>query len=194
MQHHQTAVLILATLVLGLASSDAGASNYPPSYDICSTEETRDAGPFTVIRDFVNLSQRHMKLTVTYDGYLRDLYPDEDINIYVSINGKEALIAASPGTYDDAYVFLDSGPRNCGYCSKGWNPPGTCTGVVFAPQESGRWICAKPTTIEKEIFQWAFNQYGQLNAWNIEVAAEANGQWDSNGGTNYHVGFAPRGC
>ena len=188
----------LTAITLGLASTDAAASNYPPDYDVCSATETRYSGPFEVIRDFVDLYDDHMKLTVAYDGYLRDLYPDDQINIYIALNGNDAFIEALPGTHDDAYIFLDSGPRGCHWCGHGWNPPGSCDGVVFNQYESGKWICGTPTAIEDHLFEWAFNSnnygYGQLNAWDIELAAEAGGQWDSNFGANFDVRFEPRGC
>jgi hypothetical protein len=187
-------LLTLTALTLGLASTDAAASNYPPDYDVCSATETRYSGPFEVIRDFVDLYDDHMKLTVAYDGYLRDLYADDQINIYIVLNGNDAFIEALPGTHDDAYIFLDSGPRGCHWCGNGWNPPGTCDGVVFNQYESGKWICGTPTAVEDHLFEWAFNGYGQLNAWDIELAAEAGGQWDSNFGANFDVRFEPRGC
>lgn len=185
----------LCALALGLAAADATASNYPPDYDLCSVTETLYTGPFEVIRDFVDLYGDHMKLTVAYDGYLRDEYADEEINIYIRLNGNDAFIAASPGVHDDAYIFLDSGPRSCHWCGNGWNPPGSCDGVVFAPQQSGKWICSDPTPVEDHLFAWAFGPgYADLNAWDIELAAEADGEWDSNYGANFDVRFEPRGC
>ena len=181
-------------LALAAVATDAAASNYPPDYDVCNITETLYSGPFEVIRDFVNPSGGHMKLTVAYDGYLRDSHPDDQINIYIRLNGNDAFIEALPGANDDAYIFLDSAERNCGYCSNGWNPPGSCDGVVFAPQQSGQWICGEPTEVENHLFEWAFNGYGSLNAWDIELAAEANGQWDSNYGANFDLRFEPRGC
>lgn len=194
MQTRRTTLLTLCTLAVGLASTDAAASNYPPDYDICSVTETLYSGPFEVIRDFVDPWDDHMKLTAVYDGYLRDTYADDEINIYIRLNGNDAFIAASPGAYDDAYIFLDSGPRGCHWCGNGWNPPGSCDGVTFDPQQSGKWICSEPTEVEDHLFEWAFNGYGQLNAWDIELAAEANGEWDSNYGGNFDVRFEPRGC
>jgi hypothetical protein len=194
MQLRRPITLTLCGLALALASRDAAASNYPPDYDLCSVTETLYSGPFEVIRDFVDPWDDHMKLTVAYDGYLRDLYADDEINVYISLNGNDAFIQAASGTYDDAYIFLDSGPRGCHWCGNGWNPPGSCDGVVFEPQQSGKWICSEPTAVEDHIFEWAFGGYAQLNAWDIEVAAEANGEWDSNYGANFDGRFEPRGC
>lgn len=187
-------VITRCILALALTPTAAHASNYPPDYDICGVQETLYSGPFEVIRDFVDPWDQHYRLTVVYDGYLRDAHPDDEINLYVSLNGNDAMIEALPGVHDDAYVLLDSGPRGCHYCANGWNPPGSCDGVVFAPQESGKWLCSGPTELEQHMFFWAFDNLGQLNAWDIELAAEANGEWDSDYGNNFSVRFEPRGC
>lgn len=189
----RTLTYSLCTLALALASRDASASNYPPDYDVCGVNETAYTGPFEVIRDLVDLWDEHVKLTVAYDGYLRDLYPDDQINIYISINGNDAFIEAYPGAHDDAYIFLDSGPRACSYCYPG-SPYSHCQSIEWPPGSSGKWVCGQPTEIEEHMFYWAFNDNGQMNAWDIELAAEANGQWDSNYGSNYEVRLEPRGC
>lgn len=185
-------------LAFGLAftATDADASNYPPDYPICSVTETLYSGPFEVIRRLIDPYDSHVQLTVAYDGYLRDEYADDEINVYIRLNGQDALISAKAGTYDDAYIFLDSGPRACTWCANGnvpYNQP-ACEGIVFGPYESGRWVCGQPTQVEQHMFYWAFNNYGDLNAWDIELAAEANGEWDSNYGANFDVRFEPRGC
>jgi hypothetical protein len=182
---------------LSLVSGDAGASNYPPDYPICSVTETLYAGPFEAIRRLVDPWDSHVQLTIAYDGYLRDEYADDEINIYIRLNGHDALIEASPGTHDDAYIFLDSGPRACTWCANGnvpYNQSSACQGIVFGPYESGRWVCGQPNQVEQHLFFWAFNQNGDLNAWDIELAAEAGGEWDSNYGANFDVRFEPRGC
>ena len=194
---HSLSRIATAGLALGLSllAADASASNYPPDYPICSVIETQYSGPFEVIRKLIDPSDSHVQLTVAYDGYLRDDYADNEITIYLRLNGQDALISANPGSNDDAYVFLDSGPRACAYCGNGgFNYSSACEGVVFAPQESGRWICQNPSSIEQHVFFWAFNQSGDLNAWDIELAAEANGEWDSNYGANFDLRFEPRGC
>ncbi len=182
----------LAAAVACLAPKLAEASNYPPDYDICSIDDYAYTGPFELIRDTVRFNG-HAQLTVAYRGYLRDLYPEEDINIYVSLNGQDAFVGASAGLYDDAYIFLDSGPRACVWCSA--NPqqnPAACDGVVIPEYSGGIWHCEDPTALEQHLFHWAFNEWGQQNAWDIWLAAEANGQWDSNWGNNYYARFEPR--
>lgn len=186
--------ITLCTLALGLASTTAHASNYPPDYDMCSLTETLDSGPFRVIRDFVDPWDEHYKLTIVYDGYLRDQYADDQINFYVSLNGNSAMLDALPGVNDDAYVFLDSGPRGCFWCPNGPNPNSSCNNVTFDPYQSGKWICSYPSAVENHLFYWSHDEFGGLNAWDIELAAEAGGQWDSNYGGNFDVRFEPRSC
>ncbi|PRP93534.1 hypothetical protein [Enhygromyxa salina] len=179
---------LLMTVTL-LAPLRASASNYPPDYDVCGPDEYAYAGPFELILDTVDMKD-HAQLTVAYDGYLRDLYADEDINIYISLNGHDAFIGASAGVNDDAYIFLDSGPRNCVWCATNYSGnPSACDG--FEPQydSSGGWVCQAPSSLEEHMFFWAFDAWGDRNAWDIYVAAEANGAWDSNWGNNYYARF-----
>jgi hypothetical protein len=180
-----------ALLILLAAPEQASASNYPPSYDMCSIDDYAYTGPFELIRDVRKFHLTHVRLTVAYRGYLRDLYPDEDINIYISLNGNDAFLGASSGSYDDAYVTIDSGPRNCVWCSldgygEPWvgNPAG-CDGVEYPQNSGGVWSCEEPTPVEDHLFFWAFSPWGQQNHWDIQLAAEANGQWDSNWGANF---------
>lgn len=153
------------------AASHAEASNYPPDYDYCSLVETRSTGPFEVIRDWVQPD--HAKLTVAYRGYLRDYFADDEINIYIRLNGNDAFIPANPGANDDAYIFMNSGPRDC-----------------HMDMSTGSWLCSWPTPLEDHVFFWGWNQ-SMVNAWDIELAAEANGSWDSNWGYNYHARYEP---
>jgi len=44
------------------------------------------------------------------------------------------------------------------------------------------------------VFYWAFNEQYRQNAWDIHVAAESHGQWDSNWGNNYYGRFEPEHC
>ncbi|EYF01720.1 hypothetical protein [Chondromyces apiculatus] len=188
-----TATIPLALTLTTLAST-SDASNYPPSYDYCGRVDTALTGPFEIIRDHVDYGD-HMKLTVTYDGYLRDTFADEDINIYIRLNGHDAFIGANAGVNDDAYIFLDSGPRACFWCSPGgYNQNAACDEVEYPLYSSGMWLCSGPSPTEEHLFYWAFNEQGRLNAWDIEVAAEANGNWDSNYGSNYHARLEAVSC
>jgi hypothetical protein len=181
----------LAALLLFAATPQAEASNYPPDYDFCGPSDTVYTGPFELIRDTVDVD--HAKLTVAYDGYLRDDYPDDEINIYLWLNGHDAFLQASPGTYDDAYIFLNSGPRGCVWCSPGGvNQASVCDGLQYPPYSSGTWACADPSSVEAHIFHWAFGSGGVQNAWDIYVAAESHGHWDSNYGNNFYGRFEPR--
>ncbi|MBZ5711765.1 hypothetical protein [Nannocystis pusilla] len=190
----RSSAFILCTLALGLASTSAQASNYPPDYDMCSLTETLYSGPFEVIRDFVDPWDQHYKLTIAYDGYLRDDHADDEINLYVALNGHDAMLEAFPGAHDDAYVLLDSGPRGCYWCPNGPHAPDYCDDVTFDPYQSGKWLCSEPTAVEQHLFYWAFDGLGGLNAWDIELAAEAGGEWDSDYGNNFAVRFEPRSC
>jgi len=183
-----------AMLAAALIPTAAEASNYPPSYAVCGIEDHIVTGPFELIKETVDPSDGHAYLTVAYDGYLRDWYADDDINLWIRLNGHDVFVPASPGTYDDAYAFFDSGPRDCRWCPP--NPPeylaGGCEGVTLPPYSSGTWVCNEPTATEQHLFYWAFDEWDDQNAWDIEVAAEANGQWDSNWGNNFYGRFEPR--
>jgi len=186
-------LMILLTSATLLAPLTAAASNYPPDYDVCGTDEYAYSGPFELILDTVDMKD-HAQLSVAYRGYLRDSYADEDINIYISLNGQDAFIGASSGSYDDAYIFLDSGPRTCVWCATNFSGnPSACDG--FEPQydSSGGWVCQEPTALEEHMFFWAFDEWGDRNAWDIYLAAEANGEWDSNWGSNYYARFEEYG-
>lgn len=188
--------LLALPLALGLSTLSprgAEASNYPPSYSTCGAVDTVQTGPFELIKKSVDLYDAHAQLTIAYRGYLRDMYPDDEINFYVQLNGNDAFIPASAGSYDDAYVMLDSGPRDCVWCGNGgFNPYSVCDGIQFPPYSSGQWVCNDMTPTEAELFYWAFNQYNQQNAWDIHVAAESHGYWDSNWGGNFYGRFEPR--
>jgi hypothetical protein len=191
----RTSFLLLLALpfALGLAASDAHASNYPPSYPTCSAVDTVSTGPFELIKRTVDIYDAHAQLTIAYRGYLRSMFPDDEINFHVELNGNSAFLEASAGANDDAYVFLDSGPRNCVWCANGgFNPSSVCDGLTFPPYSSGTWVCGDMTPTEETLFYWAFNQYNQQNAWDIHVAAESHGYWDSNWGWNYYGRLEPR--
>lgn len=69
--------------------------------------------------------------------------------------------------------------------------PLPCDGVVYGEYSSGQWVCQWPTSTEEHMFFWAFDGYGHQNAWDIYVAAEAGGEWDSNWGANFYGRFEP---
>lgn len=179
--------------VATLAPADASASNYPPDYPVCSSSDTLHTGPFELIRNTTNPWGHHAKLTIAYRGYLRSFFPDDQINFYVKLNGNDAFVDASAGSNDDAYVLFTAGPRDCAMCIDYQAPPGSaCAQYIAGGGSSGSWLCNAETPTEQNLFYWAFNNNGQQNAWDIEVAAEANGWWDSNYGYNYRARFEPR--
>jgi hypothetical protein len=174
-----TAVVAAAAL---LAPAEASASNYPPDYDYCSARYTRTSGPFEFIQDWVQHDDAN--LTIAYRGYLRDHFADDEINFYVRLNGHDAFLPASPGANGDAYAIVRSGPYDCHYCVSYYG--GDCEGI-------NGWVCSWPTATDDHLMFWAWNQ-SSANAWDIEVAAEANGWWDSNWGQNYEARFEQASC
>ena len=134
------------------------------------------------------------KLTVAYRGYLRDLYPDHEINLYIRLNGSDAFLPASAGAHGDAYVLVSNAPRDCRWCSPPPDASGQriCGGAPLPPTSSGTWVCNEPTATEEDLFLWAYDHSGHMNAWDIEVAAESHGAWDSNLGSNYAARFEAR--
>ncbi|MEX1362454.1 MAG: hypothetical protein AB1Z98_04965 [Nannocystaceae bacterium] len=187
-----TGLTLLASLALPVG--EAEASNYPPDYPICTSEDVVQTGPFELIKYTYNPFASYATFTVAYRGYLRGSYADDQINIWISLNGNDAFVPASAGSHDDAYVYFDSGPRSCGWCIPGGygGSPAICDGVVIPEGSSGQWICEQPTSTEDHLFYWGFDEYGNQNGWDIQVAAEAGGQWDSNWGNNYAASFEPR--
>lgn len=187
---------LAAALPLSLALSavprEGAASNYPPSYDYCGPTATAHTGPFEVLQDPVRSDAA--KLTVAYRGYLRAYYPDHEINLYVRLNGSDAFLPASAGAHGDAYVLVSNAPRDCAWCSPPPDDAGlrVCGGAPLPPGSSGTWVCNEPTALEEDLFLWAYDEYGRMNAWDIEVAAESHGLWDSNLGANYAARFEAR--
>jgi hypothetical protein len=168
------------SLALAAVTSDAAASNYPPSYNYCGPTTTAYSGPFELIQDPVRTDSAN--LTVAYRGYLRGWFPDNEINIYVRLNGNDAFLPAASGSNGDAYIFVSNAPQDCALCG-GYPYPPECNGST--------WVCSEPTATEEHLFFWAYNEYS-MNAWDIEVAAESHGYWDSNYGANYHAHFDAR--
>lgn len=184
---------LLATLALCLLFplASAHASDYPPDYPICSVYDSATTGPFEVIRHTRRLPGRLATLTVSYRGFLRGLYPDNEISIYIQLNGRQETLAASAGTHSDAYVFLDAGPRACTKCMRYLNTP-LCNAHFEAGGLEGVWVCQQPSAVENNLFFYAFNNNGNQNAWDISLAATSHGQWDSNLGNNYFAQLPAR--
>lgn len=189
---HLAAAAALACAAL--STQDARASFYPPDYPVCSARDTVSTGPFELIKDTKSPYSENAQLTVSYSGYLRDSFPDDEINFYIRLNGNDIFVPASAGANDDAYVYLNAGPRACVICAP---PPydyqnsSACDGYQYPPNSGPTWVCQGRTADEEEIFFWAFDEYGHQNAWDIEVAAESHGYWDSNWGWNYYGRFEP---
>ena len=191
-------IKILAALSLAAAvvtgSSESRASNYPPDYKVCSSAETVTTGPFEIIRHINNpWSGHHADLTAAYRGYLRAWFPDDQIRIYINLNGNGALLSASSGSNNDAYVFLNSGLNSCYMCIGYQSAPGSeCQQYIANGGTDGSWLCKQPTATEAHLFLWAYSSSGAQNAWDIQVAAEAGGYWDSNYGQNVRARFEPK--
>ncbi|MFP2907226.1 hypothetical protein ACLESD_19685 [Pyxidicoccus sp. 3LFB2] len=170
-------------LALLLPAARGEASNYPPDYAICSVYDTQVTGPFEVIRHTTKLPGRYATLTVAYRGYLRGKYADSQISLFVKLNGQYAIVQAQSGAYNDAYVRLNAGPRDCNMCN-------SQTGC--GSTSPGNWMCNWPTTTETHVFLYGWNEVYHQNVWDLEVAATANGEWDSNFGNNYHASLPAR--
>lgn len=186
---------VFVAVCAALAPTKASASNYPPDYPICHAETVQDAGPFSIVKNVYNPYKHNVKLVVSYHGKLLERYRPDQIELYVRLNGNDALIPASAGSYGDAYVALAGGPRTCRMCYD--SPQYTANDAKcrdsIAHGITG-WICEDPTPLEDRLFYWAVNNNGLLNNWDMQVAATAGGEWDSNFGTNYSTTFADTGC
>ncbi|MBZ4419361.1 hypothetical protein [Myxococcus sp. RHSTA-1-4] len=182
---------VALSLALLLPATRAEASDYPPDYAICHLFDTKTAGPFEIIRETTKLPGRYATLTVSYRGYLRGKYRDDQISIFVKLNGNYVTVPASAGSNNDAYIFLNAGPRNCTKCMRYMNTP-LCNAHFAAGGQEGVWVCEQPTATESHVFFYGWDPYGNQNLWNIEVAATANGEWDSNSGANFSTSLTPR--
>jgi hypothetical protein len=177
---------IALTLTLLLPAVRGEASNYPPDYAVCNVYDTQTTGPFEVIRHTTKLPGRYATLTVAYRGYLRGRYPDNQISIFVKLNGQYTVLPALSGANNDAYILLNAGPRACFMCTNYTNAPG-CSESNY-----GQWVCSWPTATESHVFLYGWNELYQQNVWEIEVAATANGEWDSNYGNNFYAQLPAR--
>lgn len=188
--------MLLAALALALVlpAAPAVASNYPPDYPTCNMTDRVTSGPFELIRHTTRIPGHGSTLTISYRGYLRSKYSDNQIKFYVRLNGQDPqpilgtpMLQASAGSNGDAYVYLNAGVRSCSMCMEyladSWPE---CKAFLDAGNYGGQWLCQQPSALENHMFYWAFNEYGGLNAWDVFVAAEANGEWDSNFGMNYY--------
>ncbi|HZI12638.1 MAG TPA: hypothetical protein VE153_19805 [Myxococcus sp.] len=182
------AALALALLLPGVR---AEASDYPPDYPVCNSTDSKVTGPFEVIRRTTKLPGRYSTLTVAYRGYLRTKYRDDQISIFVKLNGQYSTIKASAGSNNDAYIYLNGGQRNCTKCFRYMDTP-TCNAHFAAGGQEGVWVCQQPSALEQHMFLYAWDPYGNLNAWDIQVAATANGEWDSNSGANFYARLPAR--
>ena len=189
-----SASALLALLACLLVPGASSASWYPPDYRVCSARDVRTAGPFELIRDVTSYNRNGVAFTVAYRGYLLGRHPAQDIHFYVRINGRDVFVPAHPGTNGDAYAYFRAGARDCGMCvdyrASEWP---AC--AAFLEQHHGPdWVCSGPSADENELFAWAFDGTF-INAWDVAVAAEAHGEWDSNFGADFQARFEPRsGC
>jgi len=186
------ALSLAATVVTG--ASEGRASNYPPDYPVCASTESVTTGPFEIIRHTTNpYATHHANLTAAYRGYLRAWFPDDQIHIYINLNGKDATLNARTGSNNDAYVFLNAGVNSCSMCIGYQSAPGSeCQQYIANGGKDGSWLCKQPTATENNVFFWAYSSSGAQNAWDIQVAAEAGGYWDSNYGQNFRARLEPR--
>lgn len=187
------ALLLTGSLALAAvtASSDGAASNYPPDYVTCGAIESITAGPFEIIRKTTTHLGHGARLSIVYRGPLRERSADAPIHFYVQLNGNDILVEARRGAHG-ARVTLIAGPRNCVLCVDYHDlPRSPCAARMARHDHSGTWLCEDESPDEKEIFTWAYDAEGHQNAWDIELAAESSGSWDSNLGANYHARFEP---
>jgi hypothetical protein len=154
----------------------------------------RQTGPFEVIRDVWNYGRNGVGLTVSYRGELLQRFPASELHFYVRLNGHDIYVPAWQGTHGDAYAYLRSGARDCSICQESMRASWPACDAWLSAGRSPDWVCGGPSADEGELFSDAFDG-SSMNAWDIEVAAEAHGQWDSAFGRNFACRFEPRhGC
>ena len=172
----------------------AFASWYPPDYQMCFARDVRSTGPFELIRDLTSYSRNGVAFTVAYRGYLLDHYPAQDIHFYVRINGQDVFVPAYAGVHGDAYAYFRAGARDCGMCTDYKASTWPACAAFLETHPGADWVCNGPSADETELFSAAFNGT-MLSDWDIAVAAEAHGEWDSNFGADFQARFESRyGC
>jgi hypothetical protein len=188
------ALSLLFVLTSSLLPLPGAASWYPPDYAMCHARDVRTSGPFELIRDVTSFNRNGVTLTAAYRGYLLDRYPAQDIHFYVRLNGQDVFVPAQQGSHGDAFVYFRAGARSCAICTDYLASEWPACAEFLKGHPGADWVCSGPTADETELFTWAFSDYS-MNAWDIAVAAEAHGEWDSNFGADFQARFEPRyGC
>ena len=156
--------------VCAVVSSSTRASQYPPDYPACASSVTTQAGPFSIREGISNPYTSAINLEITYAGYLLRNHRADDIQIYIRINGNDAMVPLKSEA-GSAIAKLYASVHNCGQ------------GSVSSP---AGYMCDYPTDLERHLFaNIAYqNVLGDLH---IELAANAGGQWDSNLSANYQA-------
>jgi hypothetical protein len=194
MKPRLAAVFTLLFVGLLLVPGAGSASWYPPDYRVCSARDVRQTGPFEVIRDLWKHGPNGAGLTISYRGELLRRFPASEIHFYIRLNGHDVYVPAWQGSHGDAYVYLRTGARDCSICSEYLRASWPACDAWLGAGRSPDWVCSGPTADESELFTYAFDGI-TMNAWDIELAAEAHGQWDSAFGHNFACRFEPRqGC
>lgn len=188
----------LLTMSVVFLAPKAQASFYPPDYVIQTSCQTQ--GPVEVCA--INQQYgHHPRLSLVYRGELMAEHWGR-IAARVNLNGRQGVYQMSNHNYAEYLVLND--PRS--YLCWVWdsnNPPaeGDRPGQypwcrsTSAPGGGGVvWEIEPAPASENEIFFFARNQFGQANAWDVEVSFEPDsGASDQNrDGSGYKKSYVFR--
>lgn len=171
----------LRTLLLltpAVMAPQAQASFYPPDYVIQSSCQTQ--GPVEVCA--INQQYgHHPRLSVVYRGELMAAHWGH-ISAQVKLNGRQGHFKMSNQNYAEHLLLNDPRSYLCRTVDSS-NPPSEddqqgqypwCT-YTRAPGGGGLvWEVEPAPANESEIFFFARNQFGQANAWDLEVSFESD--------------------
>ncbi|MFW7379201.1 MAG: hypothetical protein ACOH5I_10370 [Oligoflexus sp.] len=180
---------LIALVSLSTANS-AQASFYPPDYII--EKKCLEQGPVEVFA-FNQYYGRYPRLQISYWGYLLEEEWGQ-ISVYVSLNGRALSSPMENHNYTETvilnkpYFYLCHAQENDEVEIEGPYPRCRCD-----HDEGGlAWETEPVPTEEASLFADAKNEYGQANAWDIELAFYSkSGDWDSNDNKNYRFRFEP---
>lgn len=166
-------------------TSNAQASFYPPDYVIQKTCQTQ--GPVEVCA--INQQYgHHPRLSLVYRGELMAEHWGR-ISALVKLNGRQGLYKMTNHNYAEYLVLNDPRSYLCWTLDSENPPAGERPGQYpwcrysSAPGASNLvWEIEPAPAHESEIFFYARNQFGQANAWDLEVSFESDsGETERNG-------------
>lgn len=189
----------LFLMAMAFLAPMAEASFYPPDYVIQKSCQTQ--GPVEVCA--INQQYgHHPRVSVVYRGELMAAHWGH-IAALVKLNGRQGFFKMTNQNYAEHLVLNDPRSYLCWTFDSNNPPPegerpGQYPWCRYSSTPNGGslvWEIEPAPANESEIFFYARNQFGQANAWDLEVSFESeSGETDRNGNgyrTSYFFRFEP---